>query len=123
MIFELSIVDRSHYFGSGYIAGTGNGIVTVNGQPAIRPIYLFEFFACQTPILVAKTFSDSKGRYLFMNLDTTKKYLVMCRDFAPIADEQRFEPAVWDYVAPATDLSMAEQQALWQQMANQASQP
>lgn len=123
MIFELSIVDRSHYFGSGYIAGTGNGIVTVNGQPAIRPIYLFEFFDYQPPILVAKIFSDSKGRYLFINLDTTKKYLVMCRDFAPIADEQRFEPAVWDYVAPATDLSMAEQQALWQQMVNQASQP
>ena len=34
----------------------------------------------------------------------------------------QYEPYCYDHVAPATDLSMAEQQALWQQMANQASQ-
>ena len=109
MIFELSIVDRSHYFGNGYIAGTGDGIVTVNGQPAIRPIYLFEFFAYVAPILVAKIFSDNKGRYLFKNLDTTKQYMVMARDH-----NKEYEPAAWDYVAPATDLTIAQQQELWQ---------
>lgn len=109
MIFELSVVDRSHYFGSGYIAGTGNGIVTVNGVPAIRPIYLFEFFNHQPPILVAKTFSDGMGRYLFKNLDRTKKYLVMARDH-----QGEYEPYCYDNVAPATDLTLEEQQALWQ---------
>ena len=113
MIFNLSIVDRSHYFGSGYIAGTSDGIVTVNGQPAIRPIYLFEFFDYQSPILVSRIFSNSKGRYLFKNLDATKKYMVMCRDFAPTASEQRYEPVCWDYVTPATDLTVQQQQELW----------
>ena len=113
MIFDLSIVDRSHYFGSGYIAGTSDGIVTVNGQPAIRPIYLFDFSSYQSPILVARIFSDSKGRYIFKHLDVTKKYMVMCRDFAPNTNEQRFEPVVWDYVTPATDLTVQQQQALW----------
>lgn len=109
MIFDLSIVDRSHYFGDGYIAGTGDGIVTVNGQSAIRPIYLFEFVDYVAPILVAKIFSDSKGRYLFKNLDTTKQYLIMARDY-----NKEYEPAVWDYVTPATDLTVAQQQELWQ---------
>lgn len=109
MIFDLSIVDRSHYFGGGYIAGTGDGIVTVNGQPAIRPIYLFEFFDYQPPIFVAKVFSNKDGRYLFKHLDATKKYMVMARDH-----NKEYEPAVWDYVTPATDLTIAQQQELWQ---------
>lgn len=109
MIFDLSIVDRSHYFGNGYIAGTGDGIVTINGQPAVRPVYLFEFLDYTAPILVAKIFSNKDGRYLFKNLDPTKQYLVMCRD-----SEKEYEPFCWDYVVPATDLTIAEQQALWQ---------
>lgn len=109
MIFDLSIVDRSHYFGDGYIAGTGDGIVTVNGQPAIRPIYLFEFFDYQAPVLVAKIFSDKKGRYLFKNLDTTKQYLVMARDH-----NKEYKPFCFDYVTPATDLTLQQQQELWQ---------
>lgn len=109
MIFELSIVDRSRCFGNGYIAGTDDGIVTVNGQPAVRPIYLFDFSDYQPPILVAKIFSDNKGRYLFKNLDTTKQYLVMARDY-----NREYEPAVWDYVTPATDLTIEQQQELWE---------
>ena len=108
MIFDLSIVDRSHYFGDGYIAGTGDGIVTVNGQPVIRPIYLFEFLDV-APILVAKIFSDSKGRYLFKNLNPLIKYTVICRDY-----NKEYESVIWDYVTPATDLTIAEQQELWQ---------
>lgn len=108
MLLVLSIVDRSHYFGSGYIAGTADGIVTINGQPAIRPIYLFEFFDYQAPILVAKVFSNKDGHYLFKHLDVTKKYLVMCRDSG-----KAYEPFCYDYVTPATDLTIAEQQALW----------
>lgn len=109
MIFQLSIMDKSHYFGYGYIAGTADGIVTVNGQPAIRPIYLFDAANYKPPVLVAKIFSDKSGRYMFKNLDSSKQYLIICRDH-----ERQFEPAVWDYVTPATDLTIAEQQELWE---------
>lgn len=110
MIFNLSIMDRSNYFGSGYIAGKGDGIVTVNGQPAQRAVYLFRFIGGGLPpVMVAKVWSDSKGRYLFKNLDPSLEYLVMARDY-----NKEYEPAVFDYVTPATDLTIAQQQELWQ---------
>lgn len=112
MILNLSISDRSYAFGIGYIAGTGGGIVTVNGQPAIRPIYLFVFFDYQPPILVAKVFSDAYGRYLFKNLNPNYKYTAICRDLPPSDTEQRYEPYCWDYITPATDLDVHQQQAL-----------
>ena len=94
----------------GYIAGSGDGIVTINGSPVSRPIYLYEVGGgISIPTLVARQASLLNGRYLFMGLDPTKQYLVMCRD-----SEKEYEPFCWDYVVPATDLTIAEQQALWQ---------
>jgi|GEM_PF-3873793 hypothetical protein len=39
MYFEPSIRDRSWYSGTGFIAGDGDGIVTVNGMPASREFF------------------------------------------------------------------------------------
>lgn len=90
---------------SAYIAGTGDGIVTVAGQPASRDIWLLN---AQTMAVEQVMASLKNGHYLFTGLDSNKKYLVMARDY-----KKEFEPFAWDYVTPADDLTIAEQQALW----------
>lgn len=93
-----------------YIAGSGDGIVTVKGQPAQRDLYLLNADSLAIERISA---SFKNGHYIFMGLDITKQYLLMVRDFKPYGIEQRYEPFVWDYVKPADDLTIAEQQALW----------
>lgn len=90
---------------SGYIAGSGDGILTVLGKPASRKIWLLNV---QTMAVEQVVTSLNNGHYLFMGLDPAKEYLVMARDY-----KKELEPFVWDYVKPADDLTIAEQQALW----------
>ena len=94
-----------------YIAGTGDGIVTVAGQPASRHVFLLD---ASSLTYLRHTVSLSNGHYIFNGLDSNRQYMVMCRDLPPNGGEQRYEPFCWDYVIPATDLTIAEQQALWQ---------
>ena len=91
---------------TGYIAGSGDGIVTVGGQPASRHIYLLD---ANTVAFIGHTVSLPNGHYLFIGLDTDRQYIVMARDY-----KREYEPAVFDYVTPATDLTLAQQQDLWQ---------
>lgn len=88
-----------------YIAGGGNGIVTVRGVPAARKIWLLN---AATMTIERTTSSLQNGHYIFMGLDLDKRYLVMVRDY-----KKEFEPFAWDYVKPADDLTVAEQKALW----------
>lgn len=90
----------------GYIAGSGNGIVTVMGKPESRKIWLLN---AKTMAVEQVVTSLKNGHYMFLGLDLTKEYLVMVRDY-----KKEFEPFAWDYVQPANDLTIAEQQALWQ---------
>ena len=90
----------------GYIAGSGDGIVTVAGQPASRDIWLLN---AQTMAVEQVMASLSNGHYLFMGLEPNKEYLVMVRDY-----KKEYEPFAWDYVKPADDLTITEQNALWQ---------
>lgn len=90
----------------GYIAGTADGIVTVQGKPASRKIWLLD---AQTLTIVQVATSLSNGHYLFMGLDPDRKYLVMVRDY-----KKEYEPFAWDYVKPTDDLTIGEQQSLWQ---------
>ena len=90
----------------GYIAGTANGIVTVNGVAAQRDIVVLDAIDLS---VVQHSQSFNNGHYLLNGLDTTKQYLVMARDH-----NKEYEPAVWDYIIPATDLTTSEQQELWQ---------
>lgn len=90
---------------SGYIAGSGDGIVTVLGKPASRKIWLLN---AQTMAVEQVVTSLQNGHYLFMGLDPAKQYLVMVRDY-----KKELEPFAWDYVKPADDLTIAEQQAMW----------
>ena len=100
---------KNVFFGSssqGYIAGTADSIVTVNGAAARRDIIVLN---TQDLSVVQLSQSLKNGHYLLNNLDPTKQYLVMARDY-----NREYEPAVWDYVTPATDLTIAQQQELWQ---------
>lgn len=89
---------------SGYIAGSGDGIVTVLGSPAARHIYLLG----SDMQLLRRTTSLPNGHYIFMGLDPDIEYVVMVRDY-----KEEFEPFAWDYVKPANDLTLGEQQVLW----------
>lgn len=97
------------YYGavkSGYIAGSGDGIVTVQGKPAARKIYLLNALTLAIEQVVV---SLKNGHYIFMDVNTNKKYMVIARDY-----KKEFEPFVWDDVTPADDLKINEQEALWQ---------
>lgn len=89
-----------------YIAGSGDGIVTVAGKPASRKIWLLN---ARTIAVEQVITSLQNGHYIFLGLDSDKEYLVMVRDY-----KRELEPFAWDYVAPANDLTIADQQALWQ---------
>ncbi len=91
---------------SGYIAGSGDGIVTVQGQPASRKIWLLD---AQSLAIEQVITSLKNGHYMFLGLNPNKEYLVMVRDY-----KKEFEPFAWDFVKPATDLTIAEQQSMWQ---------
>ena len=98
----------SIFFGTnrpGYIAGANDGIVTVAGKPASREIWLL---GAATMAVEQVVTSLNNGHYMFLGLDPAKEYLVMARDY-----KKEYEPFVWDYVKPADDLTIAEQQALW----------
>lgn len=90
---------------SGYIAGSGDGIVTVQGKPASRKVWLLN---AKTMAVEQVITSLKNGHYIFLGLNPNSEYLVMARDY-----KKEFEPFAWDFVKPANDLTIAEQQALW----------
>lgn len=91
---------------NGYIAGANDGIVTVQGKPASRAIWLLD---ADTMMIERIVSSLKNGHYLFVGLDPTKEYLVIARDY-----KKEYEPFAWDYVKPANDLIISEQLNLWQ---------
>lgn len=89
-----------------YIAGIGNGVVSVGGVPASRKVYALD---AKTLNVIKTAVSTDNGQYLIPNLDPAKRYLVMARDY-----QGEYEPYCYDNVTPATDLTLEEQHALWQ---------
>ena len=90
----------------GYIAGIDDGILTVGGVAAARRMYLFN---AVTMAIESINHSLDSGHYLIMNLDASKTYLVLAVD-----SRKEYEPFAWDAVSPSTNLTLIEQQALWQ---------
>lgn len=91
--------------GRAYIAGANDGIVTAQGIPASRKIWLL---SARTMIVEQVVTSLSNGHYIFLGLNPDKEYLVMVRDY-----KRELEPFVWDYVKPLDDITLDAQQALW----------
>lgn len=85
----------SRYSGKGYIAGTGAGIVTINGIPARRKILLYD---CKSLRCVRSTWSNADGTYLLPHLDPRREYLVLARDY-----KGEYEPVAYDFVRPKVD--------------------
>lgn len=66
------------FHGKAWISGVGEGIVTINGIPAVRQVAALE----QPSLTVAaKTWSFPDGTYLLPNLDKSKQYIVMAYDY------------------------------------------
>lgn len=103
MFLMPSYIEIAH---SGYIAGSGDGIVTVQGMPAARHIYLLDAVTMQ---LLSRNQSLPSGHYIFIGLDLNRHYLVMVRDY-----KKEYEPSCFDNVKPADDLTVSEQQELRQ---------
>jgi len=70
--------------GHGYIAGTTPGLLTVNGSPAAREIFLIDRV---TWTVMQRTTSAPDGTYRFSNLDATRIYDVIARDFAGVYND------------------------------------
>ena len=85
------------YGGNGFIAGEGEGIVTVGGEPASRRIYLF---ARPTMELVDAQWSRDDGTYRFARLNTETQYMMIAADH-----KKQYEPVGYDYITPVTDQS------------------
>lgn len=94
MIFDSGVVHSPHYKygGRGYIAGEAEGIVTVNGQPASRRIYLF---ARPKMEIVADTWSKDDGSYRFDHLKEDEEYLMVATDY-----KKQYEPVSYDFIKP-----------------------
>ena len=103
MLFDNLLLGTSWL---GYIAGTADGVITVNGVAVKRDIVILDAVDLS---VVQSSQSFSNGHYLLNSLDPSKQYLVMARDY-----NKEYKPAVFDYVTPATDLTIQQQQELWQ---------
>lgn len=79
--------------GNGYIAGEGEGIVTVNGRPASRRVIAFAPKYNFKP--VRSTWSNPDGTYRLANLDTESELIVMAIDH-----EGLYEPVAYDGIKP-----------------------
>lgn len=92
---RLSFSPHHKYGGKGYIAGQADGIVTVDGQPASRRVYLF---VLPTMECIADTWSKPDGSYRFDRLDSDKEYMMVARDY-----KKQYEPVSYDFIKPYVD--------------------
>lgn len=92
----------------GYVAGTGAGIASIDGQGIAAPVIAFDCISLQ---VAQSAWSLDNGHYLLRGLNPEREYLILARD-----PSRNYEPVVYDYLKPANDLTHAEQEALWQQM-------
>ena len=96
-IIRRKVIHSAHwqYGGHGYIAGEAEGIVTVNGQPASRRIYLF---ARPRMECIADTWSKNDGSYRFDRLKEDEEYLMVATDY-----KKQYEPVSYDFIKPHVD--------------------
>lgn len=95
-IFSRRGLKQSSMFGgTGYIAGTGAGIVTVNGIPARRRLILFER---TTLFPIRGVWSNDDGTYILPHIDPNRMYLLIALDHMG-----EYEPVAYDFVRPKVD--------------------
>ena len=104
---DIGMTRRAYAPMIGYIAGSGDGLFTLNGTPAVGEILCMDATGSYQFIYRGSSFKN--GHWLIDELDPNRTYLVMGRDY-----NREYEPFAWDYVTPATDLTFEQQQELWQ---------
>lgn len=104
---DIGMTKRAYAPLIGYIAGSGDGLFTLNGTPSVGEILCMDATGSYQFIYRGSSFKN--GHWLVNELDPNKRYLVMGRDY-----NKEYEPFCWDYVTPATDLTFEQQQELWQ---------
>ena len=92
---RLATTPHRLYGGRGYIAGQAEGIVTVNGNPASRRIYLF---VRPQMVCVADQWSKDDGSYRFDRLNEDLEYLMVGTDY-----KKQYEPVSYDFIKPYVD--------------------
>lgn len=108
-LLPLHLETRDNYCsGAGYFAGMGDGLVTVAGRGAARPVWVI---ALRYPKIIRATWSRPDGRYYIGGLNPHERYLVLTRDH-----KGDYAPYAWDNLTPATDLTPAEQSAFYQEL-------
>ena len=80
------------YHGRACIAGENGGIVSINGEPAVRQVLAFRQDNQQ---LAAKDWSAPDGTYLLPNLEPNVNYIVMAIDYTG-----EFEPVCYSHIQP-----------------------
>lgn len=103
----MRVFDNKPLIKTGYVAGTGDGIVTIDGKPAVRLVYALN----KDMNVVAVSISAQSGQYLLKNLDPSQRYLVLCRDHTGV-----YDPACYDHIAPMNDKTGAEIGQLWHEI-------
>lgn len=100
-IYNAAPKYHSRYLGHAFVAGTGDGIVTVSGKGAKRRIIAYDQV---TRRAVSHTYSAPDGRYILRHLKPDGLYLIMARDVTG------YNPVAWDNITPSTDWSVQQQQ-------------
>ncbi len=80
------------FHGRAYIAGEGDGIVSIKGLPVARQVVALEQ---DTLTVAAKTWSFPDGGYVLPNLDPDKQYIVMAYDHTG-----DYEPVAYSHISP-----------------------
>ena len=88
----------------GYLAGeqdpggaAGDGLVTSDGDPVARRVYVYHMVGDQVGQLVASTFSNAAGEWRVDDLPSSETYLVMALDYTG-----SYDPVARAYVQPYT---------------------
>lgn len=87
-----SLATGLRYLGKAYIAGEGEGLVKINGKPAVRQVAALRQ---DTLAVAAKDWSSPDGRYLLPNLEPNVNYIVMAIDYTGA-----FEPVCFSHIQP-----------------------
>ena len=81
------------FSGRGFIAGQGDGVVTVAGATASRPVIVFDKTSFKP---LARTVSDTDGTYRIIGIDENRKVFVVAFD-----PSGQFNAVIRDNITPA----------------------
>lgn len=81
--------------GTGSISGEADAVVTVDGTPARRQVFLYERTP-NTGKLIRMRWSDGEGRYRFTHLPIENRYMVVAHDHL-----RQHNAVAMDHIQPA----------------------